>query len=152
MAKDKSTSSLHKVAHRVGRRGTFLLFLALLDFIYAYALAAPTARAASNPTYVFLAAVMPLGIWAALWAIVGTICLVFAFRTQDAPGYAAAMFVKILWAVTFLLGWIFADVERGYLSTAIWGAFAAVLALISTWPEPEPGKGTHGPAERAKAA
>jgi hypothetical protein len=45
------------------------------------------------------------------------------------------MFVKVLWAVTFLLDWLFADVERGYLSTAIWRAFAAVLGLIATWPD-----------------
>jgi len=56
----------------------------------------------------------------------------------------------VLWALVFLLGWVFADVERGYLSTAIWGAFAAVLALIATWPEPEPGKGHQGPVERAE--
>ena len=94
---------------------------------------------------------MPLEVWGALWATVGTLCFVFAFMQQDAPGYAAAMFIKVLWALVFLLGWAFADVERGYLSTAIWGAFAAVLALIATWPEPEPGKGHQGPVERAEA-
>jgi hypothetical protein len=146
-----SKNSFKRLALRVGRRGAFLLFLAILDWIYAYALAFPTPVAIKSPTYTFLATTFSLPVWASVWAIVGTICFVFAFRERDAPGYAAAMFLKILWAVTFLLGWIFADVERGYLSTAIWGAFAAVLALISTWPEPEPGKGNHGPVERAEA-
>jgi hypothetical protein len=124
---------LRTVTLRVGRRGAFLLFLALLDFVYAYGLAFPGAAANTSATYRFLAAVAPLDAWALLWATVGLTYLAFAFRKKDAPGYAAAMFVKVLWAVTFPLGWLFADVERGYLSTAIWGAFAAVLGLIATW-------------------
>lgn len=147
---EKVRSSLIALSQRTGRRGAFLLFLSLLDLVYAYGLAFPTPRAASNPTYQFLASTLPLEVWGALWAVVGTLCFVFAFRQQDAPGYAAAMFIKVLWALVFLLGWMFADVERGYLSTAIWGAFAAVLALIATWPEPEPGKGHQGPVERAE--
>lgn len=130
------TSKLKFLAHRVGRRGTFLLFLAMLDWIYAYSLAYPTPAAVSTPTYTFLSHIMPLDVWASLWAVVGTVCLVYAFRYRDAPGYAAAMFIKILWAMTFFLGWLFVGVERGYLSTAIWGAFAGVLAIISTWPDP----------------
>ncbi len=139
-----------RIFKRIGRRGAFLLFLSLLDWVYAYGLAFPTPRAISNPTYQFLSSTLPLQVWGALWAIVGTLCFVFAFRQHDAPGYAAAMFIKVLWALVFLLGWAFADVERGYLSTAIWGAFAAVLALIATWPEPEPGNGHQGPIERAE--
>jgi hypothetical protein len=130
-----------RVIHRVGRRGAYLLFLALLDFIYAYALFVPTPRAMATPTYTFLAQMFPLEphfvlmLWGMAWAAVGFVCLVTAFSAQDAIGYAVAIFLKILWASIFLLGWLFADVERGYLSTAIWGAFAAVTGLISTWPD-----------------
>jgi hypothetical protein len=148
---EKARSSFKTLSQRIGRRGAFLLFLSLLDWVYAYGLAFPTPRASSNPTYQFLASTLPLEAWGALWAIVGTLCFVFAFMQQDAPGYAAAMFIKVLWALVFLLGWAFADVERGYLSTAIWGAFAAVLSLIATWPEPEPGRGHQGPVERPEA-
>lgn len=120
---------------QIGRRGAFLIFLALLDLIYAYGLAFPTERSVNSPTSKFLASTMPLWAWGALWAVVGLVCLFFAFRIKDRIGYAAAMFIKVLWALMFLLGWLFADVERGYLSTAIWGAFAAVLWLISGWQE-----------------
>lgn len=133
---DAARTHATRLIHRIGRRGAFLAFLALLDVIYSYALLYPTPRAASNPTYVFLAAVMPLWAWGLLWGAVGAICLLYALKKHDGPGYAAAMFLKVLWALMFLLGWLFADVERGYLSTAIWGAFAAVLAIIASWPEP----------------
>ena len=112
-----------------------MIFLSLLDLIYAYALAFPTLRALQNPTSIFLAHVVPLEAWGSLWAAVGVLCLVYAFRLNDAPAYAAAMFLKMLWATTFFLGWILADVERGYLSAAIWGAFAAIVILIATWPD-----------------
>jgi hypothetical protein len=146
----KAGSFLKALSLRIGRRGSFLLFLSLLDLIYGYALAFPTPAARLNPTYSFLAEILPLWAWSLLWVGVGIVCAVFAFKQRDAPAYAAAMFIKILWALTFLLGWIFADVERGYLSTAIWGAFALIVILIATWPEPEPGKGHVGPVERGE--
>ena len=130
-----TTGPARPLLHRIGRRGGFLLFLALLDIIYAYGLITPTARSAQNPTTLFLESVAPIPVWAGLWGTVGTLCLFYAFRQQDFPGYFAAMFLKALWAATFLLGWAFAGVERGYLSFAIWGAFAGVLALISGWRE-----------------
>jgi len=113
----------------------FLLFLTLLDVIYAYSLAYPTPRSLVTPTYTFLAHVAPLQVWASLWAVIGIITGTFAFRLNDAVGYAAAMFLKILWGGTFLLGWLVGSVERGYLSAAIWLSFAAVVGLISSWPE-----------------
>jgi len=134
--RDRVPLAPRKFFYRVGRRGVFLLFLSLLDIVYASGLAFPTETAKNGDALLFLANILPLDIWALLWFITGVICFIFAFKARDAPGFAVAMFIKVLWALVFLLGWMFAGVERGYLSTAIWGAFAAVLWLISTWPEP----------------
>lgn len=127
---------LSRVTHTIGRRGAFLLFLALLDFIYAFSLLTPSMEAKATPTLAFLAGVGGLWLWAILWGTVGFICLVTAFLKKDAVGFGAAMFIKILWALLFLMGWLFADVERGYLSTTIWGSFALILSLVASWPEP----------------
>ncbi len=124
-----------KIIHRIGRRGAFLIFLAMLDLIYGYSLAFPTVAATNSPGLLFLASILSLKLWALLWATIGVICFVFAFKRKDAPGYASAMFLKILWAIIFLLGWLFAGIERGYLSTVIWGTFAGILGLIATWPD-----------------
>lgn len=132
------------LTHRVGRRGAFLCFLALLDIIYGYSMLFPTTRSLSTPTSQFIMHVAPLWAWGSLWLTTGVVCAIYAFREKDAPGYAAAMFIKILWGLTFLLGWIFVDVERGYLSSAIWLAFAAVVALIASWPEPRHRNGDEG--------
>lgn len=137
LIRSMQNSNLSRISlvHHIGRRGSFLLFLSLLDLIYSFSLAFPSPTAVKGSSLLFLASIFPLDIWALLWGLVGLNCLIFAFKSRDAPGFASAMFLKVLWALTFLLGWIFAGVERGYLSTAIWGAFAAVLWLVSTWPE-----------------
>lgn len=125
------------IARHIGNRGAFLLFLAMLDVVYAIGLAFPTPRARASDTYMFLDEAGSLVMWALLWTGVGVTCAVFAFRKADTPGFMAAMFIKVLWAAVFLLGWIFAGVERGYLSTAIWGVFAGVVWIIAGWPEPK---------------
>lgn len=125
-----------RLIHRIGRRGAFLLFLALLDLIYGFSFMFPPQIPAYYPTYAFLSSIMPLEAWGLLWMGVGVICLIFAFKKYDAPAYAAAMFLKSFWAAVFLLGWMFVGLDRGWVSATVWGAFAAVLALISTWPEP----------------
>lgn len=122
----------------VGRRGSFLLFLAMLDLMYGYSLLFPTAQSLSNPTSLFLVKVLPLWDWGILWLAIGAICLFFAFRAKDAVGFAAAMFLKVIWGTMFLLGWLFAGVERGYLSATFWFAFAFTVYLIAGWPEAKP--------------
>jgi hypothetical protein len=126
---------VRRLMHHIGRRGGWLLFLAFLDLIYAFALLKPTAYSAGSPGMAFLMRVAPLWIWALLWGWTGLCCLFFAFRRWDAPGYAMAMFTKSLWAMTFLLGWLAADLERGYLSAVIWGGFAGALGMLSGWEE-----------------
>lgn len=121
--------------YMIGRRGVVLLFLAILDFAYAIGLAFPNAESANNATSHFLTSVLPLDTWAAMWLVVGVLCLIHAFRRKDALGFAAAMFIKVLWAIMFFLGFLFAGVERGYLGAAVWGGFAALLGVIATWPD-----------------
>lgn len=132
---------------KVGRRGLFLLFLALLDIIYGQSLFAPAPSSiASGSVYEFASFVAPLRYWAFLWIGIGIILAVFAFKAKDRVGFAVAMFFKILWGGMFLFGWAFAGVDRGYLSAAIWLAFAGVVALIATWPDEWKGPVTRGDA------
>jgi hypothetical protein len=128
------------VGARLGRRGCALLFFAFLDLVYCHALLFPSASARRTPSLTFLASVVPLWGWALLWGSVGVVCLVFAFRRHDQPGFSAAIAVKVLWGAMYLGGWLFADLDRGYVSATIWLAFAAFVALLSGWPEPN-GKG-----------
>lgn len=125
---------------RLGRRGCALGFFAFLDLVYCWALLFPSETARRTDPLVYLAGVLPLWVWAILWGSVGVTCLVFAFRWEDSPGFAAAIGLKVLWGLMYLGGWLFADLERGYVSAAIWLAFAAFVGLLAGWPEPN-GKG-----------
>lgn len=119
----------------VGRRGTFLLFIALLDLSYAHGVAYPTETAQRSGFVTLLADVAPLWLWAAFFAAVGVVAVAQAFMRRDAVAFALAALMKLLLAALALLGWAAGEIERGYISAAIWGAFAAITIMIAGWPE-----------------
>lgn len=123
---------MRTLAQRIGRRGCALLFFALLDIVYAASLlSAPT-----SGSYRFLASMLPLAAWASLWAAVGALCLVQAFMRTDRAAFAAASLIKVMWGVVQLLGWILADLDRGYVSAIVWLALAGFVHVIAGWAEP----------------
>jgi len=126
-----------RLVRRIGRRGASLLFLALLDLIYAGGLLALPPEARSNPSYAFLARLLPLPIWAAIWGAVGLVCLVQAFARRDALAFTAASLLKAAWGTVYLVGWALGDIPRGWLASVIWYGFAIWLAIISGWREPD---------------
>lgn len=123
---------------RIGRRGAMLLFLACLDVIYATSLAHPPAESARNASLLYVSTIAPLWCWAALWGGVGVVCLVQAFVRHDQIAFTAAMGLKVLWGLTFLLGWLFVGLDRGWVSAVVWLAFAAEVYVVSGWPEAAP--------------
>jgi hypothetical protein len=118
----------------VGRRGAFLLWLAVLDLVYAYSLLSPPPSAMTNALTVYLASICPLAVLGVAWGAVGLICVVTAFLRADRLGFAAAICIKCVWTSLFIIG-CFAGVERAYLSAAIWGTLAALVWIVVGWPE-----------------
>lgn len=116
----------------VGYRGSSLLGFAVVDFVWAaYLVVGPP-----NSTREWFAAVVPIGWWAAVWALVGVVCAVFAFRHDDRHGFEAAIGIKVVWGLGCLIGWVMADVTLG--AVGIWLGFAWFVWRISGWPEPRP--------------
>lgn len=116
------------IQHRLGRRGCALLFFALLDFVICYSLL--TAPRPLMPLYAWMEHLLPLDAWAACWAITGVVCLVFAFRIYDTPGFMCAVGLKIVWGGLAFWGWQ-DGVDRGYVSAVVWLGFAAFVFLIA---------------------
>lgn len=121
---------------RVGRRGCYLAFLALLDGVVAYSLTFPEVRVV--PLYRYAASVMPLAGWAAVWAGVGAVCGAQAFARRDQIGFGLAACLKAAWGALNLLAWLDGGVPRGWVGAMIWAAFAAITVVVSTWPEAWP--------------
>ena len=129
---------------RVGHRGSALLFFAVLDLVYCCSLLFPSPRERRSPLLAFLAEILPLWVWALAWGLVGLLCLWKSFRPRDAAAFAAAIGIKVLWALVSLAAWLVGDIERGYISAVVWLAFAGFVGIIASWPEPP-----HGWKERA---
>lgn len=126
-----------RLRYRVGRRGAALLFFAFLDLVYGASFFAPPRSARSAPALMWIAAVLPLWAWGLIWTGVGLLLLVYAFRTKDAVAWAVAMALKVVFGLLFVAGQVLADLERGYVSAAVWLALAALVWLLSGWPEPD---------------
>ena len=127
--------AMRSLVKRIGRRGAWLLVMALLDFIYAYGLIFPTQFARTSPSLSYFQRWMPLTAWGIIWGLVSLTCLIYAFKIKDGIGFGVAVGLKVGWAMTLLLGWIVGDVERGYQSAAFFFALAAALLLTASWRE-----------------
>lgn len=112
-----------------------LVFFGVLDLIYAYSLTYPDQESRDGSFLSWVASVAPLAFWAAFWASVGVVCLVYSIRRSDRVGFAAAIFLKVAWASVCIGGWLIGDAGRGYVSAAIWLAAAGFVWVISGWPE-----------------
>ena len=124
--------SFKKLAFRVGRRGSFLLFLAILDFVYGYALIG-----IENPAYGHIDLLMPPFAWGVCWVLVGVVCFAEAFAHLDRLAFTMAVLLKFLWGSTMLLSWAFTDTNPyGWISATIFLTFSLLTAIISFWPEP----------------
>jgi hypothetical protein len=123
--------------HRIGRRGVFLLALALMDLANAARMLWPPPDALVSPINQFLAFLAPLPVWGVLWGAVGLLCAVQAFMVSDRAAFAAASALKVGWAILHAGAWV-AGVENAWWSVAVWLTFAGVVHVIATWPEVPP--------------
>jgi hypothetical protein len=123
-----------RLAHRIGRRGCFLLFLALVDVLIAYSMT-PFTAVAQLPLYRHFTEYLPLQVWAAIWTAVGLTCAVQAFAHRDHFAFALASALKFTWAALYLSAWTIDDIPRGWVGAVIWIGFGGVTAIIASWPE-----------------
>lgn len=130
-----SRGMCRQTAHRVGRRGFSLLFLGLLDVLYAQSLWSQPPEVRNTPGPQFVGTVVPLSTWAVIWAMVGLVCLVQAFMRMDRVAFAAASALMLTWGLLNVAGWSVGEVPRGWVAGSIWVAFGAWITIIATWPE-----------------
>lgn len=112
------------------------MILAVVDFSYGYSFIGPSADSLALTATVWREHIAPLWVWGMGWLTVGAIMVVSAFLLHDAIGYAAAIWWKILWALTTMASWAFGGVDRGWLGGVVWVVVAAMVWDISGWTEP----------------
>ena len=117
-------------ADHVGRRGGFLLFLALLDVVYGYALIRHP-LAGPHPFRLLL----PVGVWAGLWIAAGAACVAQAPMRRDKLAFSVQATLDAAWSALWAQLWIVQRVPDGWLSVVIWAVFAATVVMVAGWPE-----------------
>ena len=115
---------------RVGRRGAFLAFLAVLDLAYGYSL-----FAASAPQRL-VNLLLPWQAWGVIWMVVGVACLTGVFALRDRVQFTLAATLKGAWGLLYVDVWLVQGLPRGWVSVVLWLAFALTVVLVSGWPEP----------------
>lgn len=119
-----------RVKHRIGHRGSFLLFLALLDFAYGYSLIA------APPQERVFDLLLPWAVWGWIWVGTGAVLFAGSLVIRDRIAYSLAALLKVVWAGVFAEVWLVQNLPRGFVSVVVWAAFALTVILISGWPEP----------------
>jgi hypothetical protein len=121
---------------RVGYRGGFLLILSFVDVMYGWSLVDPSREARRAAAYVWRELYAPPWVWGGMWVLVGLVAFVSAFAEHDGVGYGAAIGWDVLWGLIAGASWVAGGVDRGWVTTVIWGAAAGWAALASSWAEP----------------
>jgi hypothetical protein len=120
------------LGRRTGRRGAFLLFLAILDFSYGYALLTTSIAALRASPDLLL----PMHTWGLIWIAAGAVCLSGVMARHDWPQFAAAATLKAAWAAVYANIWINQHSANAWVSVVVWMAFALTVLVVASWPEP----------------
>ena len=120
-----------KLIYRVGRRGSYLIFLALLDILYGYSIIIQT-----GPLFTQVDLYLSDKMWGLIWIAAALIIFVNAFLRMDRVGYVVATVLKFVWGT--LMAWAWAvqpNDPRGWAAAVIWFAFGILTAIVANWPE-----------------
>jgi hypothetical protein len=121
-----------RLARRLGHRGAFLGFLAILDFSYGYALLSTSVSALRASPDLML----PPDAWGWIWVAVGVLCLSGAASRHDWPQFVAASTLKGAWAAVYADIWIVQHGTNAWVSVVVWASFALTVLVVASWPEP----------------
>lgn len=127
---DKFAKAAFGLAKRkIGRRGAFLLFLAVLDSVYGSFLVGSPAVAEREP-YPYL----PPFSWGIIWLITACVCITSSFAKRDRIAYGMAAFMKSAWGLRYTYLW-YLGFPYAWISSVIWLCFAFTVLVVASWPE-----------------
>jgi hypothetical protein len=126
----------HWFKYQANFRGTYLLILGILDIVYGLALL--MGEEVGKAVWWPLTQGSMLGIcmdgWGVIWITIGLFLLTGITRASDRWQFTAAIFLKVIWAVT-ALAWAVVNGNTLWGVAAIYIGFAAVTLLVAAWPD-----------------
>lgn len=126
-----------RAARRVGHRGVFLLFLAVLDLGFGYSLIGEPSEVqrVQNLT-------LPVVAWGWIWVAVGVVCLAFVPVSQqrDTPAFGVAAALKFGWVAAAIRAGILMPTPRWWVVPLIFGTLLGAVLSTASWAEPPWGR------------
>lgn len=127
--KAKICELVRRVMWRIGFRGAFLGFLAILDYLYGLSLLiAPKSQHISN-------LILPWNAWIVVWLTMGVVLSFGVFAKRDRVHFSLAAGIKVLWASALINLALFHHMPIIWPSAVIFGCFAGLVVIVSWWPE-----------------
>lgn len=87
--------------------------------------------------YAQLTRLLPLDAWAVAWVATGVCCLLAApWRRAETPAFGGVAGLAVVWSSGLGAAWALDGAARGWLGAAQWGAVAALVLIVASWPDP----------------
>lgn len=131
----------HRLFHRVNdHRGRFLILFGLLYGCFGWSYIVEGSSPSRRATFEWLPDVIPMSALSWPWFTAALIAVISAFRytppRTDRFGFMALALAPLVWACMFLFSYFAGYAPTGWISTIIYGGFAAIVILVSSWPNP----------------
>lgn len=123
---------MQRIWHKVGRRGLVLIFVGILDFVFAANLEINRPRT-SVAVY---GTILPLNWWVFVWVLAGVVAWVSAFMIVDRIGFGFSALIFSFWGWLSFLAWIRGDQPTAWATATFFLVIAALIVIPATWPEP----------------
>jgi hypothetical protein len=121
-----------RLGRKIGRRGTCLIVLAVMDISYGASL-----LAGHQPATTVAGKIWPLTVWGWIWIAIGVFLTTGIPLFHDRWHFAAAMALKATWAGLITIAWLTGAADGGAWGTAgVWLGFTAFVLLCAGWSEP----------------
>lgn len=111
--------------------GFIYLLIGLAQYTTSDQLTGPALKA-----YKAHLAFMPISSWGILFVIAGVAALSAAFLGKHTFGFFATMYMSSIWCMLFVVSFMLTGYGRIIPSILIWGFVAAIIYVMSAWPDP----------------
>lgn len=131
----------HRLFHRINdHRGRFLVLFGLLYGCFGWTYLVEGSTPSRTAAFEWLPSFIPMSALSWPWFIAAVIALGSSVRytppRTDRFGFMALVLVPCVWALMFLFSYFRGYAPTGWISTIIYGGFAAIVILVSSWPNP----------------
>jgi len=140
---------INVVSRKLGKRGASCLWFGIVFIVIGLSFVIGDPSPTLQLNLQFLSSVLPLEVWGSLWTLGGVVFLVAAlWKRLELIAFMVGIAITANWGVGYAIQAALGESSRGWVSASIYGFFAALILLISTWAEPiadvEMGEGDNG--------